>query len=80
MSNNIKCRAKKPRNYYKLLHDTVLSILLGISLACAVIPFIYDGADNDFYFMVSKTGWVAGITIILTIMFTYTDEQKEVLK
>lgn len=67
-------------NYYKKIHDAVLGILLGTSLACAVIPFIYDFVDYDFYFMVAKSFWVAGVTIILTVQFTYTDEQKEVLK
>jgi len=62
------------------MHDAVLSILLGTSLACAVIPFIYDWVNYDFYFLVSKTCWVAGCTIILTVQFFYSDAEKEVLK
>ncbi len=68
------------KNYYKKLHDTVLGTLLGVSLGCAVIPFIYGHVDYDFFFMVSKTFWVAGSTIILTITFCYNDEEKKVLK
>ncbi len=71
-------------NYYKKLHATVLGTLLGTSLACAVVPFVYRFGEMvpyyDFFFMVSKTFWVAGSTIILTIMFCYSDEEKEVLK
>jgi len=69
----------KEVNKYKLKHDAVLGILLGVALACAVIPFIYHGSDYEYYFRVAKTFWVAGATVLLTIIFTYSDEEKEVL-
>ena len=68
------------KNYYKKLHDTVLSILLGTSLSGVCVPFIYDWANYELCFLISKVFWVAGVTIILTIQFTYSDEEKEVLK
>ncbi len=71
---------KKAKNYYKRLHDATLSILLGISLSSAIVPMVYNWANRELCYAVSKTFWVAGSTIILTVMFCYSDEEKEVLK
>lgn len=80
-SETIKCRARKVRNYYKKLHDAVLGTLLGTSLSCMMIHVFISGIVNhDFFFIVGNIFWVAGVTIVLTIQFCYSDEEKEVLK
>lgn len=67
-------------NKYKLRYDTVLSILLGTSLVCIFIPFIYDFVDHNELFLISKVFWLAGVTIMTTVFIFFTKEEKEVLK